>query len=67
MSSIMPSDKDPNKFLQASLNTAVKAGAGIAILPLTEANINAVKALLATAESQGTEIVKLSELMNPQE
>lgn len=67
MSSIMPSEKDPTKYLQTLLTTATKAGKAVAILPLTEANINAVKALLPAAELQGTEIVKLSELMNPQE
>ncbi|HSQ43170.1 MAG TPA: divergent polysaccharide deacetylase family protein [Fibrobacteraceae bacterium] len=53
-----------DKYLASALASAEKTGQNIAILPLSLDNIAAYQAMLPAAEAQGTEIVKLSTLVN---
>jgi len=67
MSQIMPSSKKASEYLQAALNSALRTGNASVILPLSEDNIEAVRAIIPLAEAQGTEIVKLSSQVVQQE
>jgi len=62
-SRIKPSEIKAEEYLRSALNTAVKSGENIVILPLSEENVNAVRASIPQADSLGTQIVKLSALM----
>jgi len=67
-SKIMPQDsKKPEDYVRTALKVAVKAGENIVVLPLSEENVNALRASIPLADSLGTQIVKLSTLMVPSE
>lgn len=59
--------EDVALYLKKALSTSLKSGQEILLLPISEDNIKAVAAILPDAESQGTEIVTLSILMNQSE